>query len=58
MVEVEEVEEEKVVVVVVVTGTWGRKPASIGLPTDRGKFREPAHVCTKRQKIPRASLEG
>src|SRR5882672_6190023 len=39
------------------TGTWGRKPTSIGLPTDWGKFREPAHVCTKRQKIPRASLE-
>ena len=27
-----------------VTGTWGRKPRLCGLPTDRGKFREPAHI--------------
>src|SRR5712671_4824520 len=42
----------------VVTGFQGSEPWPCGLATDWSKFRKPAHVCTKRQKIPRASLEG
>src|SRR5712672_4253864 len=41
-----------------VTGIQGRKPRLSGLAMDWSKFREPAQVCTKKQKIPRASLEG
>jgi len=44
--------------VVSVTGIQGRKPQLSGLATDWSKFRELAHVCTKKQKIPHASLEG
>jgi len=36
-----------------VTGTWGRKPVSSGLPMDQGKSWEPAHCLElKLQKIP------
>jgi len=33
-----------------VTGTWGRKPASSGLPMDQGKFRELAHHLERKYR--------
>jgi len=36
-----------------VTGIQGRKPISSGLPADWNKFREPARVQRRKQKMPR-----